>query len=152
MELRRSFDRVPEIYDRARPSYPEPLFDELFAYIAVTGPAIVEIGPATGQATKSLLDRRAHVTAVEIGPGMASFLRQKFADNGRLDVVNSSFEAAALPLAGFDAVVSATAFHWIDPAVRLQKSQEISKGCAAQPSSHGTGFSTVGPGQSQAEA
>lgn len=129
MEKRLSFDSVPEIYDRARPSYPEPLFDELFAYLRtsfdIEQPSIVEIGPGTGQATKSLLARGARVTAIEIGPGLAQFLRRKFAGDARLDVVNAAFEEASLPLASFDAVVSATAFHWIDPAVRLQKSRNL---------------------------
>jgi len=126
MEKRLSFDSVPEIYDRARPSYPEPLFDELFAYLGVAEPAIVEVGPGTGQATRSLLERGARVTAVEIGPDLAAFLGRKFAAAAdQLNVVNSSFEDAVLPKASFDAVVSATAFHWVEPAIRLRKSCDL---------------------------
>jgi SAM-dependent methyltransferase len=36
-------------------------------------------------------------------------------------VVNAAFESWPLPAERFDAVVAATAFHWIDPAVRVSK-------------------------------
>jgi SAM-dependent methyltransferase len=120
-----SFDKVPEIYDRARPGYPASLFDDLFAYArSPAAPRVVEIGPGTGQATKSLLERGARVTAVELGPNLAAFLRQKFAGSERLDVINAAFEDADLPSA-FDIVFSATAFHWVDPAVRYAKAYAL---------------------------
>lgn len=128
-EERLAFDAVPAIYDRARPSYPEPLFDDLFTYV---GPpanelSVIEIGPGTGKATKSLLERGARVTAVEIGPQLAAFVRNKLsaAFSDRLDVINASFEACALPPATYDLVTSATAFHWVDAAVRLKKSLDL---------------------------
>ncbi|MGB2695010.1 MAG: class I SAM-dependent methyltransferase [Dehalococcoidia bacterium] len=128
-EERLGFDTVPEIYHRVRPTYPEPLFDDLFAYVSTTSrsPAVVEIGPGTGKATKPLLERGASVTAVEIGPRLAAFLQDKLAAAfpDRLQVINASFEACALPLATYDAVVSATAFHWVQADVRLQKSRDL---------------------------
>jgi hypothetical protein len=50
-------------------------------------------------------------------------LGREFSD--QLDVVNSSFEDCELPTAGFDAVASATAFHWVDPDVRVKKSHSL---------------------------
>ena len=129
MEERLAFDAVPEIYDRVRPSYPEPLFDDLFAYVGPppTKVSAIEIGPGTGKATKSLLERGASVTAVEIGPQLAAFLRDKLsaAFPGRLNVINASFEECELPLATYDLVTSATAFHWVDADVRLRKSRDL---------------------------
>lgn len=124
-----SFNNVPEIYDRARPSYPAPLFDELFRYLRaaldMSEPRVVEIGPGTGQATASLLERGARVTAVEIGPEMSAFLRQKFVGNARLEVINAPFEEAELAMGAYELVVAATAFHWVDPALRFVKSHDI---------------------------
>jgi SAM-dependent methyltransferase len=40
---------------------------------------------------------------------------------GRLEVINSSFEEAAIERQSCDAVVMATAFEWIDPAARVRK-------------------------------
>lgn len=119
------FDESPGTYDRARPSYPGPLWDELFARLP-PNPRLVEIGPATGKATGALLDRGATVTACEPGPNLAAYLREKFPTLG-LAVLESKYEDAALPRLAFDGVVAATSFHWVDPAVRLMKSAAILK-------------------------
>ncbi len=46
------------------------MFDELFRLLP-SRPAILEVGPGTGQATRDLLSRGATVHAIEIGPAMA---------------------------------------------------------------------------------
>jgi ubiquinone/menaquinone biosynthesis C-methylase UbiE len=56
---------------------------------------------------------------------MAAHLRQQLGREPSLTVVEGSFEEVILPDAGFDIVVAATAFHWIDPAVRVEKSLEV---------------------------
>jgi SAM-dependent methyltransferase len=121
---RLAFDRVPETYDRVRPVYPEALLDELFRHVGGQPSRIVEIGPGTGKATGALLTRGVDVTAVEPGPGLAAFLRQKYAGEARLCVVNATFEEAELN-PGFDAVFAATSFHWVDPDVRLRKAHDL---------------------------
>ncbi|MEX2159308.1 MAG: class I SAM-dependent methyltransferase [Dehalococcoidia bacterium] len=132
-EERLGFDNVPEIYDRARPSYPAALFEDLLTYLdAPPGQVVraVEIGPGTGKATASLLERSVEVTAVEIGVNLAAFLRKKLPDE-RLTVINAAYEDIALEPASYDLVVSATAFHWVDPAVRLRKSHEALRAAGA---------------------
>lgn len=123
------FEEEVEAYERARPSYPEALFDDLAAYLEAGGRGApfdaVEAGPGTGKATASLLARGMRVTGVEHGAQMSAFLRQKFADDARLTVIHAPFEEAPLPDASFDTVFSATAFHWIDPAVRLVKAHRL---------------------------
>lgn len=118
------FDGVPDIYDRVRPSYPARLFDDLFARLP-EAPRVLEIGPGTGQATASLLDHGALVTAVELGPNLARFLAGKFGGLPRLEIINAAFEQVGLPQDNFDALVSATAFHWLDPDVRLVKAHSL---------------------------
>jgi SAM-dependent methyltransferase len=85
---------------------------------------VLEIGPGTGQATRSLLDHGAHVTAMEPGIRMSAFLRQKFATETLLDVVNAKFEEVAVS-GPFDIVFGATSFHWVAPRVRLEKSHSL---------------------------
>ena len=124
--LRLGFDAVPEIYDRIRPTYPSALYDELFELLPPE-PKIVEVGPGTGQATADLLKRGSVVTAVEIGYQMASFLERKLGADNRLKVIRSSFEDAPLSFSAYDAVVSATAYHWVKPPARLEKPAAILK-------------------------
>jgi ubiquinone/menaquinone biosynthesis C-methylase UbiE len=119
-ELRKTFDGVADLYDRVRPMYPGALFDELFSRLPES-PKILEVGPGTGQATVSLLARDARVTAIEIGTNMADRLRHKFAENEQLEIIVSSFEEVNVANHAFDAVVSATAYHWVEESVRLEK-------------------------------
>jgi SAM-dependent methyltransferase len=123
--LRRVFDEDAELYDRARPGYPPELYDDLAA-LAGTGPGarVLEIGCGTGQATVPLAERGCRVTAVELGAGMAAVARRNLAAFPRVEVVTADFEEWPLPDEPFDAVVSATAFHWIDPAVRMVKAAD----------------------------
>jgi hypothetical protein len=65
------------------------------------------------------------VTAVELGPNLASRLRRNFEGRDDLDVIVSSFEEVHLPLHSFDAVVAATAYHWVSGVARLQKPLEL---------------------------
>jgi len=117
------FDGSPVAYERARPVYPEPLWDELFAQLPPR-PSLVEIGPGTGKATAALLARGARVVACEPGANLSAFLRATF-PTPDLDVRNETFEASQLEEDRYDGVVAATSFHWVDPAVRLSKSESI---------------------------
>lgn len=123
------FDEVAEIYDRARPEYPKEAFREVFHYLRleqpVGTPAVVEIGPGTGQATKALIALGARVTAVELGPRLAQFMREKFASEKSLHVITGAFEDVDLAQRRYDIVFAATAFHWLDPNVRLRKAVEL---------------------------
>lgn len=113
-DIRMSFDQAADTYDEVRPSYPAPLFDALFDALP-PHPAIVEVGPGTGKATRDLLVRGATVHAVEIGPAMAAKLQSNL-QSARLRVSVADFEKLDIPAASADAVFSATAYHWITPA------------------------------------
>jgi SAM-dependent methyltransferase len=119
-ELREGFDEVADLYDRIRPKYPDDLFTELFSRLPQRA-EIVEVGPATGQATGSLLAHHARVTAVELGRNLAGRLRRNFQGHDVLDVIVSSFEEVDLSPHSFDAVVAATSYHWVSVAARLEK-------------------------------
>jgi SAM-dependent methyltransferase len=123
-ELRAIFDEDAERYDRARPGYPAALFDDL-AELAGVGPGcrLLEIGPGTGKATVDLARRGCRLVAVELGPNLAAVARANLAAvdaaPGSYEVVVSAFETWPLPPEPFDVVLAATAYHWLDPAVRV---------------------------------
>ncbi|MCX4745523.1 class I SAM-dependent methyltransferase [Kitasatospora sp. NBC_01287] len=123
--LSRTFDEEAELYDRARPGYPPRLYDDLAALAgAGCGSRVLEIGCGTGQATVPLAARGCRITAVEAGARMAEVARRNLAGSAAVEVVTGEFESWPLPAEPFDAVVSATAFHWIDPAVRMAKAAD----------------------------
>ena len=120
--LRSTFDQDADRYDRARPGYPAALFDDL-AELTSLGPGsrVLEIGPGTGQATRPLAERGCRVVAVELGADLAALARRNLAGLPSVQVVNAEFEDWPLPAEPFDLVLAATAFHWIDPSVRVGK-------------------------------
>ena len=120
--LRATFDEAAELYDRARPGYPPAVFDDLAALGGLgPGARVLEIGAGTGKATVPLAARGYAVTAVELGAQLAAVARRNLAGYPAVRVVVAPFETWPLPEQPFDAVVSATAFSWIDPAVRVTK-------------------------------
>ncbi|MFF3306475.1 class I SAM-dependent methyltransferase [Streptomyces sp. NPDC002952] len=139
MELRDTFDGAAERYDRARPSYPPALTAELVERAAL-GPdsRVLELGPGTGQLTAALAESGCEITAVERGPSLAAVARRNLSGFPRVHVEVGSFEDWPLPDEPFDLVVSATAFHWIDPAVRVAKSARALRpgGCLALVTTH----------------
>ena len=124
-EPRRSFEGAAEVYHGIRPSYPPPMFDELFRLLPST-PAVVEVGPGTGKATSDLLSRGASVTAVEISPAMAAKLRE-IHPSPALTVIVGDFEETDLAEHDFDAVFSATAYHWISAKAQVDRPASVLK-------------------------
>jgi SAM-dependent methyltransferase len=124
-EPRRSFDDVAEIYHGIRPSYPGRLFEDLFGLLP-RHPAVLEVGPGTGQATRDLLSRGATVRAIEIGPSMAAKLREAL-PSPALTITIGDFEEVDVEEHGFDAVFSATAYHWISPKAQVDRPVAVLK-------------------------
>ncbi len=123
--LRVTFDAAAERYARARPGYPPALFDDLVALAGLRpGARVLEIGCGTGQATLPLAERGFNIVAVELGPALAAVARRHLARFGNVEVRVSAFENWPLPAEPFDLVLCATAFHWLDPAVRISKSAD----------------------------
>lgn len=122
VRMRQTFNEDAGRYDRARPRYPVQLFDDLAAAGAGPGARVLEIGCGTGQATVPLAERGYRVVAVELGADMAALARHNLAGFDSVEVVTAAFEEWTLPDEPFDVVFCATAFHWIDPAVRVVKS------------------------------
>ena len=124
--LRATFDEVPELYDRARPSYPSQLLDDLTLLAPPRDHRrIVEIGCGTGQATVQLAERGYRITCVEVGERLAAVAQRKLSAFPGVEVVNADFESWRPAEANFDAVVAFTAFHWIDPASRYERSAAL---------------------------
>jgi SAM-dependent methyltransferase len=124
--LRTTFGQDAELYDRCRPGYPDPLFADLVA-LAGLGPhaRVLEIGCGTGQATLPLARLGCTVVALDLSPDMAAVARRNLAPFPDVTVVAADFEDWQSPDGPFDAVVSATAFHWLDPAVRMTKAADL---------------------------
>jgi SAM-dependent methyltransferase len=125
-ERRATFDEAAELYDRARPTYPDALFDDLVELAGLRPRArVVEIGPGTGKATLPLAGRGLRVTGVELGSSLAAVARRRLALFPGVQIVNAEFETWRPERAEYDAVVAFTAFHWIPPGLRYTTSAAV---------------------------
>jgi SAM-dependent methyltransferase len=126
--LRQTFDAVAGDYQRARPEYPRALYDTLIALTGVRpeADAICEVGCASGKATLPLARQGFAVTCVELGAALAAEARRNLAGFERVTVVNADFETWP-PATGeaYGLVFAATAWHWIDPAVKYRKAAAL---------------------------
>jgi SAM-dependent methyltransferase len=121
-QRRTVFDEVAETYDAVRPGYPAAVYDDIRALMGISdGGDILEIGCGTGQATLPLAERGYRICCVELGAELAAIARRNLAAYPRVAVRHGAFEALPLADASFDLVISATAFHWIDPATGYPK-------------------------------
>jgi SAM-dependent methyltransferase len=121
-----TFDPIAELYDRVRPGYPAALVNDLGELAGIRpGTRVLEIGCGTGKLTVSLAELGCEVTAVELGPRLADVARRNLARFPGVEVVNAEFETWDAPQASFDAVVSATAWHWLDPAIRVARCADL---------------------------
>jgi len=81
---------------------------------------VLEIGCGTGKSTLPLARRGARVLALEMGANLARIAQQHLAGFPDVEVCCTRFEDWEL-LPQFDLVVAITAWHWLDPAVRLER-------------------------------
>ncbi|GIF25634.1 SAM-dependent methyltransferase [Actinoplanes tereljensis] len=124
-ELGRVFNEVPELYDRVRPGYPPELFADLASLAGLrAGSSVLEVGCGTGQATRSLLGLGYAVTAVEPGAEMAAVARRRLPG---VPIENATFEEWDDRGRRFDALVAASSWHWVDPAVGWQRAGDVLK-------------------------
>jgi SAM-dependent methyltransferase len=127
--LAATFNSAARLYHQARPEYPDRLYGEL-TRLARLGPGdrLLEVGCATGKATIPLARRGFRITCVEIGADLAAEARRNLEGFPQVSIVNEAFETWEPPQPGFDLVFAATAWHWIDPAIRYRKAWELLRG------------------------
>ncbi len=115
-EQRTIFGEVAELYDRARPTYPEVLFDTVMEYGGLSaGDRAVEIGAGTGKATMPFAARGLDILALEPSPGMADVLRAK-----GVEAVASTFEDW-VTTEEFPLLFAAQSWHWVPTEGRYEK-------------------------------
>jgi SAM-dependent methyltransferase len=120
------FDEVAAEYDRHRPAYPDELVDRACQVAGIgSGDHVLEVGCGSGQLTRGLAARGLRVTALEPGTNLMALARENLAGAGEVEFVNARLEDASLPRERFQAVFSASAFHWVDPEVGWRKAADV---------------------------
>lgn len=118
------FGNVASLYDATRQGYSDEVVDA-FLTTAKIGPgaSVLEIGCGTGQLTAKLAGRGLNVTAIDIGIAMVATAQRNVSDP-MVGFEVSSFEDFQ-GTRSFDLIVSATAFHWVDPEIGWSKAADL---------------------------
>jgi len=124
-ERRVVFGEVADAYEAARPGYPAQLVTDALEYAALDGAPVIEVGAGTGKASLPFAARQVALTCVEPDDRMATVLRHRLADYPNATIFHGGFEQWTGPAGQFGLLVSATAWHWVDPAVRWTKAVEV---------------------------
>lgn len=124
--LRTTFDAVADLYQQARPEYPEQLYDTLVDAAGIkAGDRLLEVGCATGKATIPLASRGFQITCIDIGTDLVAAAKRNLTGFSNVEIIEGAFETWPHLGESFDLVFAATAWHWIDPATRYQRAWEL---------------------------
>jgi SAM-dependent methyltransferase len=119
-----TFDRAAVLYDKARPEYPDGLFDALVSAAGLRpGDRVLEVGTGTGRATLPMAQRGFRITGLEPGHNLAVVARRNLQEFD-VNVVESSFEDWEAD-DEYALVFAATSWHWINPAVRYANAWRV---------------------------
>jgi SAM-dependent methyltransferase len=112
-----SFGADAARYDRARPSYPDALVEQIMA--VSPGPDVLDVGCGTGIAARLFRAAGGRVLGVDPDDRMAAQARLS-----GVEVEVATFETWDPAGRRFDAVVAAQAWHWVDPVAGAAKAAQ----------------------------
>ena len=123
-----TFEAVADIYNEARPRYPDAVFDDLIRLSGIPpGGRILEIGPGPGVATLPLARRGYQILAIELGERLAALAAKACLPYPKVQILQKTFEEWEVEEDAFDLVMAADAFHWIEPELGYPKAAQALK-------------------------
>lgn len=127
-ELKRGavFDAAALDYDTYRPSYPFEVVREVVSLSHLRSSSrLLEIGCGTGKATVEFASRGYMIDCVDPGRNLVALAKSNCQRWQSVSFTIGKFEDLLFDVHSYDLVYSAQAFHWVDPAIRLQKTARL---------------------------
>lgn len=132
--LETTFNTVYSEYDKWRPTYVKELYDDIFAAKEIDASSnVLEIGIGTGQATLPFLEKGCALSAIELGSELAQYVKQKYLDYSRFDVINTAFQDYECRPNSFDLVFPLRLFTGYPRKSDIQKYMKSSKAAVSLP-------------------
>lgn len=121
-----SFDRVAEAYDHYRPGYPTALIDYIIhtSGLPRTG-KILEVGSGTGKATLPFARRGYTIHCVDPGGNLIRIAKQNLKEFHKVTFEVANFETWHPSGPTYHLVISAQAWHWLDPQISYPKAATV---------------------------
>jgi len=122
------FDNNSQIYNNVRPGYPSEIYEIISTYkIFDNNSNILEIGAGNGIASQEIYNKwQSKLTLIEPGNNLYDLLYNKFNNRNNIKIENTTFEQYRSETL-FDAIFSATAFHWLNWTTKYKKSHDLLK-------------------------
>ena len=122
--LKTTFNTAATLYEDVRPGYPEKLIQDIINLSDLEDHSrILEIGCGTGKATQPFAERGYELVCLDIGADLIAVARERLRKYPNVSFVQQAFEEWKSD-GKFDLIISATAFHWVDPKVRYLRASE----------------------------
>ncbi len=119
------YSGVANAYNKARPGYPQKLISRVVEVAQLDKDAIIlEVGCGPGTATTSFAELGFSIICLEPSLEACQLARQNCAQYPDVEIKNTTFEEWELEPARFNAVLSATAFHWIPSEIGYPKAAD----------------------------
>ncbi len=124
---KKTFNNDPALYNQIRPAYPEALVEDVVEICGLKHTSrILDVGCGTGQASKPFIEKGYKLTGIDLGEDMIAYAQTKFREQQNAEFIRAEFEKWN-GKEKFDLIISATAFHWIDPEIGYKKAASLLK-------------------------
>ena len=111
------FESGSDVYERARPSYPDEVIDHIAGTLGLRPDSrVLDLAAGTGKMTRQLQLVTPRCIAVEPSPSMRTVFARSVPGGA---LVAGTAEMIPVATGAMDAVVVAQAFHWFDDAVTV---------------------------------
>jgi SAM-dependent methyltransferase len=115
------YSPAAEAYNQARPRYPQAVIDQVVDMAQLSAnSSLLEVGCGPATATTSFAALGCSMRCLEPNPDFYRLAQQNCAPYPKVEIQNCSFEEWQVDQS-FDAVMAASSFHWISPAVGYPK-------------------------------
>jgi len=126
MDQGKTFNKVADLYGRARPGYSDALVQDIIDFARLRpGDPVLEVGCGAGQATVSFAQRGYRLTGLDPGDALIRVARERVSDDS-VQFVLSTFESWQPPSsAGYRLIFAAQSWHWIPREVSFAKAADL---------------------------
>ena len=122
------FSQVAAAYNKARPPYPKQLVSRAVELAQLSSDAIIlEVGCGPGTATVTFAPLGFSMVCLDPSQEFCQLARHNCDRYPNIDIKCASFEEWELEPEKFDAVMAASAFHWIPPEIAYPKAADALK-------------------------
>lgn len=116
------YSEVADAYNKARPRYPKELICRAVELAQLHKDAIIlEVGCGPGIATTAFAQLGFSMVCLEPSQEACQLARQNCASYPSVEIANTTFEEWQLEAERFNAVLAATAWHWVPPEIGYPK-------------------------------